>query len=92
MGKQLLAQFQVTGQLVYDAARRVPEQVEAVRARLTLDAGTFERRIQDNITKMVLVVRPAIRSCEDEILITIEVGLLRVCIDRDEFQRAISRV
>jgi hypothetical protein len=74
VGKQLLAQFQVTGQLVNDAARRVPEQVEAVRARLSLDAGTFERRIQDHIAKMILVVGTAIRSREDEILIAIESG------------------
>ena len=43
MGKQLLARFQVTGQFVYDAAPRVPEQVETVRARLSLDAGALKR-------------------------------------------------
>lgn len=59
VGKQLLAQFQVTRQLVYDAARSVPEQVEAVRARLSLDARALKRRIQDHITMMILVVQPA---------------------------------
>ena len=76
VGKQLLAQFQVTGQLVYDAPRRVPEQVEAVRARLSLDGGALKRRIQDHIAKMILVVGPAIRSREDEILIAIETSCL----------------
>jgi len=76
VGKQLLAQFQVTGQLVCDAASRVPEQVETVRARLSLDPGALKRRIQDPIAKMILVVRAAIRSREDEILIAIEGGSL----------------
>jgi len=61
---------------VYDAARRVPEQVEAVRARLSLDAGALNRRVQHHIAKMILVVGAAIRSREDGILIAIETGCL----------------
>jgi hypothetical protein len=36
----------------------LPEQVEAVRARLSLDAGALESLIQDHVTMTILVVRP----------------------------------
>jgi len=71
VGKQLLTQLQVTCKVVSDAAHCVPEQVEPVPARLSLDACALKRRIQD-IAKMILFVGPAIRSREDEILIAIE--------------------
>jgi len=54
----------------------VPEQVEAVRARLSLDDDALKRRIQDHIAKTTLVAGPAIRSREDEILIAMETGCL----------------
>ena len=46
MGEQLLDQLQVIGHLVYETSCSVPEELEAVRARLRLNAGTFEGRTQ----------------------------------------------
>jgi hypothetical protein len=46
--------------------------VKAVRARLSLVSGAQKRRIQDDIANMILVVGPAIRSREDEILVPFE--------------------
>jgi hypothetical protein len=45
-----------------------PEQVEALRARLSLYLGSIKCRIQDDVTQVVLVEGATIRSSEDKIL------------------------
>src|SRR5262245_30719055 len=48
------------------AACRVTEKMKAIRARLPLDTCPLQRRIKHEPSQVVLIVRPAIRSREDE--------------------------
>src|SRR5438128_6207038 len=66
----------LSGLLVNDASRRMPEDVKAMRPRSALDFGPIHRRIKHRIAHEVRIARAPIQLAEDEIRIRRALGNL----------------